>query len=87
VLGTKVLATADLNKLLARVGLEDVREITSNDVSDLFTAAGRLMRQQANSKPFSWALRCPLELLGNKWTTPALAVAVDGSHYLPLTHP
>ena len=86
-LGTKVLATADLNKLLARVGLEDVREITSNDVSDLFTAAGRLMRQQANSKPFSWALRCPLELLGNKWTTPALAVAVDGSHYLPLTHP
>jgi len=87
VLGTKVLATADLNKVLARAGLEDVREITSDDVMDLFTAASRLLRQRADSKSFSWALCCPLELLGNTWTTPALAVAVDGSHYLPLSHP
>ena len=87
VLGVKVLETADLNKILARVGLEDVKEITSDDVSDLFTAASRLLRQQADSKLFSWASCCPLQLLGNTWTTPALAVAVDGSHYLPLTHP
>jgi len=85
--GTKEMATADLKKLLARVGLDDVRDITSDDVSDLFTAASRLMRLRADSKPFSWALCCSLELFGNKWMTPALAVAVDGSHYLPLTHP
>ena len=87
VLGRKVLATADLNKLLSRVGLQDVRESSSDDVSDLFTAASRLMRQQAKSNPCSWALCCPLVLLGITWPTPALAVAVDGSHYPPLTHP
>jgi len=44
------------------------------------------MRNQAKSEPFFWAWCCPLELLGNTWTTPAFSVAVDGSHYLPLTH-
>jgi len=69
------------------VGLQNVREITSDDASDLFSATSHFIRKQTKSKPFSWALCYPLEHLGNKWTTPAVALAVDGSHYLPLTHP
>ena len=69
------------------MGLQNVREITSDDASDLFSATSHFIRKQTKSKPFSWALCYPLEHLGNKWTTPAVALAVDGSHYLPLTHP
>lgn len=85
-LGSKELKSTELNELLATAGLDDVREISTDDLMDMFARGSRLLRKRAGAK-FSWALSCPLELLGNKWTSPALPVSVDGSHFLPLNHP
>jgi len=85
-LGTKELTMAELNKVLANAGLEDVREITTDDLTDMFAHASGLLRQRTGVNKFSWALSCPLELLGNTWTSPAFSVSVDGSHFLTLNH-
>lgn len=86
-LGTKELTTAELNKLLARAGLKHMREISTDDLADVFGRGSGLLCERLGAHIFSWALSCPIELLRNTWTTPALPVSVDGSHFLPLKHP
>jgi len=85
-LGTKELTTAELNKLLARAGLEHVREIITDDLADMFGRGSGLLRKRFGAHIFSWALSCPIELLGNTWTTPSLPVFIgekkaEKAHY------
>lgn len=86
-LGTKTQSKDALAAVLVFGGLESIKEVTYGDIEDIFLRAARVLRKRCDAKnAISWARFCPLPLLANRWSTPAMPHIVDGSDFVPPNH-
>eukprot|EP00168_Porphyra_purpurea_P010103 TRINITY_DN2488_c0_g1_i1.p1 TRINITY_DN2488_c0_g1~~TRINITY_DN2488_c0_g1_i1.p1 ORF type:complete len:460 (+),score=94.01 TRINITY_DN2488_c0_g1_i1:871-2250(+) len=85
--GRKTLTKDALAAVLVSGGLENFKEITYGDIEGIFIRAAVVLwkRCDANS-PFFWARFCPLPLLANGWSTPAMPHFVDSSDFVLPNH-
>lgn len=85
---SRTLLDVDLKTVLFIGVIERVNEVTSTDLSSLFSRAARILRQRCAKKDrFSWSLVCLLELLSNNWSSSGFKSRVNGAHFLPLNSP